>query len=246
MKPVLLISDLHLDDRRPAITRLFLDFLQGPARGAESLYILGDLFEAWLGDDLPGRTGRAVAEGTRALADTGVPVYFMHGNRDFLLGEAYCRQAGMTLVHEPRVDTLHGTPTLLMHGDSLCTDDEAYQRFRSRSRDPAWQRRMLRLPGWVRRLIAARARRASRKYQADTRPEILDVNAGAVQTAFREHGVTRLVHGHTHRPAIHSLDIDGHDCRRIVLGDWYEQGSVLEITPQGADLKTLPTSSRQA
>lgn len=246
MKPTLLISDLHLDDRRPAITRLFLEFLAGPAREADRLYILGDLFEAWLGDDLPGRTGRQVAAGLKTLADSGVPVSFMHGNRDFLVGDDYCRQAGMTLIHEPVVIGLHGVPTLLMHGDSLCTDDQAYQKFRARSRNPAWQRRILRLPGWIRRLIAARARRASRRHQAGIRPEILDVNAQAVRQAFREHNVKRLIHGHTHRPAIHELDIDGRACHRIVLGDWYEQGSVLRIDTDGIDLQRLDPSSHAA
>lgn len=241
----LFVSDLHLEDSRPEITRLFLSFLQGPARKARALYILGDLFEAWIGDDAPGETGIRVAAGLSELADGGVPVWFMHGNRDFLVGEDYCRRAGMTLIAEPRVIDLYGTPTLITHGDELCTGDVDYQRFRNKVRDPEWQRRMLSRPVWLRKLYARAARLVSRHRTGNKPENIMDVDREAVEQAFRGFGVQRIIHGHTHRPAIHELEIDGATCRRIVLGDWYEQGSVLEVGEAGMDLKNLSTDEHR-
>jgi UDP-2,3-diacylglucosamine hydrolase len=225
--PTFFISDLHLDDARPQITELFARFLASEARDAEGLYILGDLFESWIGDDddaaLPARAAHAL----RALRDSGVPIHFMHGNRDFLLGADYAARAGMTLLADPTVIDLDGERTLLMHGDMLCTDDVEYQKFRMLVRDPAWQAQFLAKPLAERRAFAAQARGESRKQTAMKAAEIMDVNQAAVESAMRTHGVRRLIHGHTHRPATHRFAMDGTSAERIVLGDWYEQSSVL-------------------
>lgn len=236
----LFVSDLHLDPVRPRITELFLEFLGGDARGAEALYILGDLFEAWIGDDDPARHHRQVAAALARLAGRGVPVYFLVGNRDFLLGEGFARSAGMTLLSEPLRLDLYGVPTLLLHGDVLCTDDRDYQAFRTMVRDPAWQRDFLARPLAERRALALQARGESRARSADKPPEIMDVNPDAVNAAFRRHGVARIIHGHTHRPALHRLELDGVPCERIVLGDWYEQGSLLRVDERGPRLQNLP------
>lgn len=240
----LFISDLHLDAERPGITRLFGEFVDGEARGADALYILGDLFEAWVGDDDPSETGRVVAEKLKALSDGGVPVSFIRGNRDFLLGDDYARRAGMAILPDPAVVLLHGQATLLMHGDTLCTDDVAYQQFRSQTRDPRWQAQFLAQPLAARIAFARQARAASQVHQsglkdAGTMETITDVSQTTVEETFRRYGIDRIIHGHTHRPAIHDTAVDGHACRRIVLGDWYEQGSVLRVDGDSACLSAL-------
>ncbi len=236
----LFMADLHLDDSRPQITTLFERFLAGEeARGADALYILGDLVEAWIGDDDDAELPRRIAAATRGLRDAGVPVYFMVGNRDFLLGEAYAQRAGMNLLADGTVHELYGRPTLLMHGDVLCTDDVAYQAVRQQVRNPAWQAQILAMPLDARRAFAAQARADSRAYTGSTAETIMDVNAEAVAGAMRATGVTRLIHGHTHRPAIHRFDLDSQPAERIVLGDWYEQGSVLRLRPDGVELQGL-------
>ncbi len=237
----LFVSDLHLDPSRPAITELFGCFLDGEARRADALYILGDLFEAWVGDDDPAETGAFVAGRLRALVDAGVPVSFIRGNRDFLLGAGYARRCGMRLLPDPAVVMLHGEPTLLLHGDLLCTDDVAYQQFRAQTRDPAWQARFLAQPLQARLAFAAQARAASQsrhgELQANGMAEaITDVAPATVQAWFARYGVRRMIHGHTHRPAIHD---EGHGNTRIVLGDWYEQGSLLRVDATGYALSTL-------
>ena len=241
----LFISDLHLDPARPEITRLFGVFIDGEARGADALYILGDLFEAWVGDDDPSETGAFVAERLAALAGNGVPVYFMHGNRDFLLGADYARRAGAALLADPTIVDLHGRRALLMHGDTLCTGDLAYQQFRAQTRDPAWQRQFLAQPLAARLAFAQQARAASQARQGELRDAgqmetLTDVAPAAVDAAFRDHGVDLLIHGHTHRPAVHTLDVDGRPCTRVVLGDWYEQGSLLRVDADGMQLDALP------
>jgi UDP-2,3-diacylglucosamine hydrolase len=239
----LLISDLHLDDSRPHITTLFERLLAGPeVRSASALYILGDLVEAWIGDDddaeLPGR----IATATRAVSESGIPVYFIAGNRDFLVGEAFARRAGLTLLDDGTVHDIEGRRTLLMHGDVLCTDDTAYQAVRRQVRQPQWQAQILSMPLDARRAFAAKARQDSRAHTGTTMETIMDVNADAVAEAMRAAGVTRLIHGHTHRPAIHHFDLDGHPAERIVLGDWYEQGSLLRVMRERIELAGLPTS----
>ncbi|BBD80008.1 UDP-2,3-diacylglucosamine diphosphatase [Aerosticca soli] len=236
----LFVADLHLDAARPQITALFERFLAGPeARHAEALYILGDLFEAWIGDDDDAELPARVARATRALRESGVPIYFIHGNRDFLLGEAYAQRAGFELLEDATVHTIQGRPTLLMHGDALCTDDVAYQAVRRNVRTPAWKAQVLAMPLDARRAFAARAREDSRAHTGSTQESLMDVNAEAVAAAMRQAGVERLIHGHTHRPAIHHFALDGRPAERIVLGDWYEQGSLLALDADGVDLRTL-------
>ena len=237
----LFVSDLHLDPERPAITELFGHFVDGEARDADALYILGDLFEAWVGDDDPSTAGAFVADRLRALADSGVPVSFIRGNRDFLLGQEYAERAGMTILPDPAVVMLQGEPTLILHGDLLCTDDTTYQAFRAQTRDPRWQAQFLAQPLLARVAFAAQARAASKarygELQASGQSEtITDVTPATVREWFKRYGVRRMIHGHTHRPAIHD-EGDGHT--RIVLGDWYEQGSVLRVGASGARLESL-------
>ena len=226
----LFISDLHLEDSQPAATGWLLDFLSGPARTADALYILGDLFEYWIGDDALSVTARRVAQATAALNAAGVPCYFMHGNRDFLLGEAYASQAGLKLLPDTLLVDLYGTLTLLLHGDSLCTDDMEYQRFRKQSRNPEWQARILALSVEERLQLAQSARDASIAHTGSISMDIMDVNETAVCDAFVEYGVKRMIHGHTHRPAFHKHSLqDGSEAKRIVLSDWYNQGSYLRV-----------------
>ncbi|MBB1059716.1 UDP-2,3-diacylglucosamine diphosphatase [Marilutibacter spongiae] len=241
----LFISDLHLDPERPRITELFVRFLRGEARGADALYILGDLFEAWVGDDDPSEVGATVAREVRALVESGVPVFFMHGNRDFLLGTDYAMRAGMTLLPDPAVVMLHGRPVLLSHGDQLCTDDAAYQQFRTQVRDPRWQAQFLAQPLPARLAFARQAREASARHQSGLKDEgtmesITDVAPATVADTLSRYGIGTLVHGHTHRPAVHALELDGARAERIVLGDWYEQGSVLRVADDGHALQALP------
>ena len=238
------ISDLHLDETRPDVTALFLRFLREQARGAKALYILGDLFEAWVGDDDPSDIGAAVAQGTHALAASGTPVYFMRGNRDFLLGAGYAARAGMQVLADPSVILLDSRPTLLLHGDLLCTDDTGYMAFRAQTRDPRWQAQFLAQPLAARIAFARHAREQSRIAQAalrtaGTMETITDVAPATVQRYFARYGVDRMIHGHTHRPAMHSLAVDGRECRRVVLDDWYEQGSVLHVDGDAMTLSTL-------
>ena len=237
----LFVSDLHLDPERPAITDLFGRFLDGEARDADALYILGDLCEAWVGDDDPSEAGTFVAARLKALADAGVPTYFIRGNRDFLLGDAYAKRAGMTILPDPAVILLQGEPTLILHGDLLCSDDTAYQQFRTQTRDPRWQAQFLAQPLAARLAFAAQARAASKarydELQASGQSEtITDVSPATVREWFARYGVRRMIHGHTHRPAIHD---EGGGATRIVLGDWYQQGSVLRAGEDGFDLAAL-------
>jgi len=227
VKPTLFISDLHLDPARPHITQEFTRLAAGAAREAAALYILGDLFESWIGDDDDAPLALDVARALEGLNAHGVPVYFMAGNRDFLLGDAYAQRAGLTLLPDPTVIDLAGERTLLMHGDTLCTDDVEYRKFRALVRNAEWQRQFLGKSLPERRAFAAMARGESSRQNATKPAEIMDVNADAVIAAMREHGVRRLIHGHTHRPATHRFELDGQMAERIVLGDWYEQGSVL-------------------
>ena len=239
----LFIADLHLDPSRPQITELFEHYLASDeVRHADALYILGDLVEAWVGDDDDAELPERIATAIRSVRDAGVPVYFMPGNRDFLLGETFAQRAGLTLLEDGAVHDLYGRPTLLMHGDLLCTDDVAYQTVRQQVRTPQWKAQILAMPLEARRAFATKAREDSRAHTGATQESIMDVNADAVQQALRHAGVTRLIHGHTHRPAVHALQLDDHRAERIVLGDWYEHGSVLKVTPSGAELHGLSVS----
>jgi len=215
------------------------EFLQHEAKGAHALYILGDLFEFWLGDDVPSKCSIEVAVALSALADKGVPCYFMHGNRDFLLQNEYAKLAGITLLPEEYVADLYGEQVLLMHGDSLCTDDVPYQQFRTLVRNTAWQQEFLAKTPQERLQIALQARDASAEHKDKLSMEIMDVNQTEVIAAFERNGVNRMIHGHTHRPAIHNLEANGKTAQRIVLGDWYTQGSVLRVTPQNYELSAI-------
>lgn len=235
----LFVSDLHLDPARPQITRLFEHFLAGEARTAEALYILGDLFEAWIGDDDDSELPARIAHALRGLADTDVPIFFIAGNRDFLLGRDYASRSGMCLLPDASVHAIAGVPTLLMHGDALCTDDHAYLAFRDQVRAPEWQRQFLAQTMDARRAFAEEARAGSRAHTHDTPEALMDVNAEAVARAMRTAGVRRLIHGHTHRPAVHRFMLDAQPAERIVLGDWYAQGSRLSLSVGGLRLDSL-------
>ena len=241
MAETLFISDLHLDPGRPVITELFLGFLKNRATRAEALYILGDLFEAWVGDDDDAPMNQAVCRALKACAGSGTAVYVMHGNRDFLMGEGFADQSGVTLLDDPARIDLYGTPTLLMHGDLLCTDDTEYQTFRKMVRDPDWQSALLARPLDERRLMAQEMRASSREQTGGKPESIMDVNGDTVVDVMQSQHVVRLIHGHTHRPAIHELEVAGDLSQRIVLGDWYEQGSMLVCSPAGCELQVLPS-----
>ena len=240
----LFIADLHLAADRPDITAAFLRFLSEKAISAQALYILGDLFEVWIGDDNPEPLLAEVANALKVLSNTGVALYFIHGNRDFFLRKAYADRCGMTLLPPSQVIDLYGTPTLIMHGDSLCTLDIAYQKFRKWWNQPWWQWLMLNMPLWYRQRLArkARARSAEHKqqYKLQAQPQIMDVTPEEVPRVMAEAGVSKLIHGHTHRPAVHELKVSDQAARRIVLGDWFEQGSVLSCSPQGQRLESRP------
>lgn len=240
----LFVSDLHLDPERPQITALFLAFLRDEARRVPQLYIPGDLFEAFIGDDDDAELPGAVADALKAVADAGTRVGFIHGNRDFLVGRDYAARAGFDLLPDPCVISLCGQPTLLLHGDLLCWDDTAYLKVRQQVRDPAWQQALLARPLAERRAFAQAARQSSAAHQQSMSSlDIGDATVPAIEDMFRRYGVTRMIHGHTHRPAIHELAVDGVPRQRIVLGDWYEQGSVLRVYDNGhCELAGLPTT----
>ena len=216
-----------------------MSFLATEARRAEVLYILGDLFESWIGDDAADDAQRAAIAGLFALTSHGVPCFVMHGNRDFLLADQFCRLSGAALLPDPLIVTLYGEPVLVMHGDALCTDDHAYQRLRATVREAAWQRQFLALSMASRRALAGAARAGSQAHTTTVEYAITDVNPDSVAAALRSAGTATLLHGHTHRPAIHSLQVDGRPCTRIVLGDWYDQGSVLRWDRNGPELSSL-------
>jgi len=233
------VSDVHLDASAPDATEQFFTFLRTQAAGAEALYILGDLFEVWVGDDDPDPEKARIIGALRTLTDSGVATFAIHGNRDFLLGRQFCDQAGVRLLQDPVVIELDGERVLITHGDALCTDDHAYQELRSSVRTAEWQRRFLALPFAVRDKFANRARAGSKAHSARTAPQIQDVNPAAVETAYRTTRVHRMIHGHTHRPGIHDTLVDGEPAQRIVLGAWYEEGSYLVYDNGKYELKTL-------
>jgi UDP-2,3-diacylglucosamine hydrolase len=235
----LFISDLHLDPSAPGIARQLLEFLAHEARQAHAVYILGDLFEAWLGDDDPDPAVREIIAALRAVTAAGVPCYFMHGNRDFMVGQRFAQETGCQLLQDGTIVDVHGERVMLMHGDVLCTADTSYQRLRRILRNPLvkWVFRHLSLD--ARRRLAGKLRAGSQMHVGATAPAIMDVTPAAVVEVMRRAGVRTLIHGHTHRPAIHELEVDGQPARRIVLGDWYTQGSVLEWSDSGVKLRSL-------
>jgi UDP-2,3-diacylglucosamine hydrolase len=232
--PILFLSDLHLTQERPVPVELFRNFVGGPARGAAAIYILGDFFEAWVGDDdltLPFHA--AITAELAALSRSGVRLYFLPGNRDFLIGADFADKAGLTLLNDPHRVDLFGVPTLISHGDIFCTDDVAYQTFREQVRQPAWRQQFLAQPLASRREQARVLRERSEQAKAGKKPRIMDVNTDSVADAFRIHHADRLIHGHTHRPAKHQHVVDGRPRERWVLPDWYEQGGYLACDQHG-------------
>ena len=235
----LFISDLHLEPDRDDITQQFLEFLATDATTADALYILGDLFEVWVGDDDDQPLVAKVADALRQLADAGVACFFAHGNRDFMLGDDYAERAGLTLLPEWTKLHLHGQTVLVGHGDDLCTDDHEYMAFRTMVRNLNWQRNMLQLPLAQRRQLATQARHQSELNTAGKAMDIMDVNADAVASLLQTHNVDTVLHGHTHRPAVHRFNNGATPATRIVLGDWYEQGSLVRWGPDGFKLEQL-------
>ncbi|MDJ0087649.1 UDP-2,3-diacylglucosamine diphosphatase [Pantoea allii] len=233
MPRTLFIADLHLCQEEPAITAGFLHFLQREAPHCDALYILGDLFEAWIGDDDPNPLHQQVAEALRAVP---VPLYFIHGNRDFLIGQRFARASGMTLLPEERVLTLYGHRLLIMHGDTLCTDDVGYLQFRAKVHNPWIQRLFLALPLFIRKRIAERMRANSKQANQHKSLKIMDVNQQAVVEAMLRQQVPLLIHGHTHRPAIHDLSLNGERAQRAVLGAWHSRGSMIQLDASGIQL----------
>ncbi len=236
----LFIADLHLCTEEPAIVAGFLRFLAEEARQADALYILGDLFEAWIGDDDPVVLHRQIAAAINALVDSGVPCYFIHGNRDFLLGKRFARESGMILLPEEKILDLYGRRVLIMHGDTLCTDDAGYQAFRAKVHQPWLQRLFLALPLFIRQRIAARMRANSKAANSTKSLEIMDVNPLAVVDALEKHHVQWLIHGHTHRPAVHECVANGQPAFRVVLGAWHSEGSMVKVTPGDVELIHFP------
>jgi UDP-2,3-diacylglucosamine hydrolase len=236
----LFISDLHLEAARPEIGEQFLDFLDDEAADAEALYILGDFFEYWVGDDDPDEYYASIKRSLRAFTDAGVPVYFMHGNRDFMIGEDFAAETGVTILPDPCPVELYGKSVLLSHGDAMCTDDVEYQQTRAMTRNPEWQAMMRAKPLDERIAIAKQARAQSQERNKTLAESIVDVNPDAVKRAISEHGVEILLHGHTHRPGIHSIEVEDRIAKRVVLGDWYDQGSVLRWDEDGLDLSPMP------
>lgn len=236
----LFIADLHLQTEEPAITAGFLRFLRTQASAADALYILGDLFEAWIGDDDPTPLHHEVAAALRALTESGVPCYFIHGNRDFLLGKRFARESGMQLLPEEKVLNLYGRNVLIMHGDTLCTDDAGYQAFRAKVHQPWLQTLFLALPLFIRRRIAARMRAGSKAANSSKSVDIMDVNPQAVIDAMEKQHVQYLIHGHTHRPAVHALTVNGMPAQRVVLGAWHSEGSMVKVTSEGIELSHFP------
>ncbi len=223
----LFISDLHLHETRPQITRAFFHFLHTQALGAEQLYILGDFFDAWIGDDDDNALNAEIATELKKLSSAGTQIFLMHGNRDFLLGEKFAAQAGAQLIAEGTVIDLYGCPTLLLHGDNLCTDDKDYIAFRQQVRSPQWQQQILAQPLAARRALAAQLREKSQAMNSLKAEDIMDVSQADVIRVMQNAEVTRLIHGHTHRPARHTLEVNLKSAERIVLGDWHDLGWVI-------------------
>ncbi|GGY69460.1 UDP-2,3-diacylglucosamine hydrolase [Cellvibrio zantedeschiae] len=236
----LFISDLHLHESRPQITRAFFQFLHTQAATANALYILGDFFDAWIGDDDDAPLNLEVANELKKLSDAGTKIFLMHGNRDFLLGETFAAQAGAQLLPEYTTIDLYGEPTLLVHGDSLCTDDTQYIAFRQQVRSALWQQQILAQPLAARRALAAQLREKSQAMNSLKAEDIMDVNQAEVVHAMQNASVKRMIHGHTHRPAHHSFDITGEPAERIVLGDWHHKGWAIYADEHKVELISWP------
>jgi len=235
----LFIADLHLDPARPEVAQAFFRFMGNDAPQAEALYILGDFFEAWIGDDLQHPFVDSVKQALRVLTDKGIPVYLMHGNRDFLMGEQFCTQTGCQLLEDPTLLELYGRKVLLMHGDTLCTQDVDYLAFRNMVRNPDWQKDFLSKSFQERLAIAESIRAASKKKTSELQYEIMDVTQSEVEKVMTEQDVQLLIHGHTHRPAVHQLEVNGKTAERVVLGDWHSVGWKLTFDEAGYKLENF-------
>ncbi len=237
MSKTIFIADLHLDKQYPKAVSAFQQyFSQLCEQEIDAVYILGDLFEYWLGDDCVDKTSQLIADTLNNYQQkTGVPLYFIHGNRDFLLGSDYAHRCGMRILPELVEIDLYGVKTLILHGDTLCTDDVDYQHFREKIRTSEWQEKILKFPAWLRRLKALQMRRKSKKSNANKSDVIMDVAQASVEETMRQYNVPQMIHGHTHRPAIHKFELDGKIATRYVVGDWYTQGSILEICKDSSD-----------
>jgi UDP-2,3-diacylglucosamine hydrolase len=235
----LFISDLHLAADRPEIGEQLIEFLKKEATQADALFILGDLFEVWIGDDDPDPYNAGIEHALGSVVKSGTPVFFMHGNRDFMIGKKFSMETGVQLIPDPFVIGLYGKDILLSHGDAYCTDDVEYQAIRKMTRDPEWQAMMLEKPLEERRAFAVQAREASKAHGEGIDEVISDVNVEAIEQAMLENKVRLMVHGHTHRPSVHAQTINGMTAKRIVLGDWYEQGSILRWNQRGPQLRSI-------
>jgi len=241
----LFISDLHLDPTHPEMVQVFLNFLQNQATNADALYILGDFFEVWIGDDVRSDFTDSIITALKTVTEKGIPVYIMHGNRDFLLGKKFMQRSGCQLIDDPTLINLYGQPTLLMHGDTLCTDDKPYLQYRSKVRNPARQRIFLSFPLWLRKNLARMLRYFSQRRAKQNNFVFIDANFAEIKRVMLEHKVELLIHGHTHRPSIHYFNLAGKWVERIVLSDWEKQGNVLVCQPDGEQrlLCLLPSPS---
>ncbi|MGI9288140.1 MAG: UDP-2,3-diacylglucosamine diphosphatase [Pseudomonadales bacterium] len=240
MRRTLFISDLHLDETRRHVTQAFLEFLQREAVACDALYILGDLFEAWIGDDDHSELNKEIITALASLTGGGVPTYIMHGNRDFLIGKQFCRAAGCELLADPSVIDFYGQTTLLMHGDSLCTSDAEYMAFRAKIRDPATQQQLMSKPLAERRQIAAELRAGSASANSNKAEDIMDVTTSEVVQQMQHYHSRRLIHGHTHRPSRHTVALEDGVAQRIVLGDWGTKLWYVDLRPEQLDLVQQP------
>ncbi|PSV48545.1 UDP-2,3-diacylglucosamine diphosphatase [Photobacterium indicum] len=234
----LFIADLHLSAERTDITDCFLHFMQHEARNIDALYVLGDLFEMWIGDDDNSPFLQQIKHAFKQLTDSGVPCYFIYGNRDFLIGSRFCQETGMTLLPEHTVIDLYGTPTLILHGDTLCIEDEDYLRYRKRVHNRFIQWLFFCLPLTYRQKVGDKIRSGSSKNNKEKTTSIMDVTPDEVVRLMAEQNVVDMIHGHTHRPDVHHIEVNGKSATRTVLGDWYHHGSVLVCTPDGCKLET--------
>ncbi len=234
------ISDLHLQEEKPEVTEAFISFLDTTAKEAERLYILGDLFEVWIGDDLKTELSFIIKEKLSLLRNSSTSVFAMHGNRDFLIGEKFCEDTGVALLNDPSKLDLFGRSCLLMHGDLLCTEDIDYQEFRNTSRDPQWRKEFLDRPIEEREKIAEELRSSSKEATSQKKEEIMDVSLETVKEIMTSHNVELLIHGHTHRPKVHSLEINETPAQRIVLGDWDKSAWYIWMDNKSCELKEFP------
>lgn len=230
---ILFLSDLHLSSDHPETTTIFINLLRNQAKTADAVYILGDLFETWIGDDESSEFNQQIIAALKALTSTNIPVYLMHGNRDFLIGKKFLQTTGCQLIKDPTLINLYGTPTLLMHGDTLCTDDIAYQNYRNKAQNPLFKKIFLALPLFIRKKIAESLRQKSKQETQLKTSDIMDVNLAAVKNFIKKYEVKLLIHGHTHRPCIQYLFLENDLACRVVLSDWHEHGSVLICSSSG-------------